>query len=84
MAKDVKAQAAKYLADHTLVDKVYGTSDGFLFETKQHAIQHGATLDDKKVTTFAREADVADETLEDKPAKTTGKGKKDAGSESSK
>lgn len=55
MAKDVKDKAAAYLADHALIKTVYSTSDGFLFETKQHAIQHGVTLEDKAVMTHLRQ-----------------------------
>lgn len=49
MAKDVKEKAAVYLANHRGVDALYSTSDGYLFEVKQHAVAHSSTLEDTTV-----------------------------------
>ena len=49
MAKDVKEKAAVYLANHRGVDALYSTSDGYLFEVKQHAVAHSSTLEDATV-----------------------------------
>ncbi len=45
-----KAQA--YLKANPTVKKLYGTQDGFLFERKQDAKNHAATLENKNVETF--------------------------------
>lgn len=49
MSKTVK-QASDYLRRHRL-EKVYSSSDGYLFEKKQDALAHAKTLEDKNVKT---------------------------------
>ncbi len=46
-------KAQKYLESHPELQKLYGTSDGFLFEKEQDARNHANTLVDKQVSTFA-------------------------------
>lgn len=54
MAKDIKTKVQEYFELNPLADKVYTTSDGFLFSQKQFAINHGATLDKKEVISHKR------------------------------
>mgnify|MGYP000751869104 CR=1 FL=1 len=50
----IKTKADKYLAENKAVEKVFGTSDGFLFGQKQSALAHAKTLEDKALQTFGR------------------------------
>lgn len=52
---DKRKDADKYFETHPLKDKVFGTSDGFLFEDIRFAIAHAQTLDEaeREVETFA-------------------------------
>lgn len=51
---DLKDKAAKYFETNPEKDKVFGTSDGFLFEVERFAAGHAQTLEDGKneVETF--------------------------------
>lgn len=55
-------QAKEYFSRHPERERVFGTSDGFLFEEKQNAAKHATTLENKEVITFNNETEnTADE-----------------------
>lgn len=50
-------QAKEYFSRHPERERVFGTSDGFLFEEKQNAAKHAETLEYKEVVVFKNEAE---------------------------
>lgn len=66
MAKEtLDGKVKKYFANNQSREKVFATSDNFLFERKQDANNHAKTLEDKKVETFAKSSKVEDVVVED-------------------
>ncbi|MCT7904713.1 Uncharacterised protein [Candidatus Ornithobacterium hominis] len=59
-------QAKEYFSRHPERERVFGTSDGFLFEEKQNAAKHAETLEYKEVVVFKNEAENRPEAEEDK------------------
>lgn len=47
--KTQQERAQSYFKHHSKVDKLFATSDGFLFERNQDALSHSTTLKDKAI-----------------------------------
>ncbi len=54
----MEKKAQEYLKEHPELEKLYGTSDGFLFEKEQDARSHAKTLANKEVSTFMPQKEV--------------------------
>lgn len=52
--KNLETRAEQYLKQHSRIEKLYATSDGFLFEKKEHATSHAQTLGDTELTELKR------------------------------
>ncbi len=65
--KSIESKAKDYFAQNKEKKEVHATSDGFLFEAKQSANAHAATLEDKEVKTLGRavQSEKVPETLTD-------------------
>lgn len=50
-------QAKEYFSRYPERERVFGTRDGFLFEEKQNAVKHAATLENKEVIVFKNETE---------------------------
>lgn len=62
--KNIDKKCEAYFKANPQKEKVYGTSDGFLFEQKQNAVAHSKTLKDTAVKTYSNSVKTTEEVNE--------------------